>query len=128
MLVIGTLSLISPDYLKSVRLTALRKRTWFKALDKLERGIFNLTIKFVENIKSQVLAGHIVKILVKLRDAAKCAFTRHVESYGYMKLRETVEQALGLGYDATGWVRDLGFAEWFALTNYYNPVGWRSRV
>jgi len=87
-----------------------------------------LTIKFVENIKSQVLAGHIVKILVKLRDAAKCAFTRHVESYGYMKLRETVEQARGLGYDATGWVRDLGFAEWFALNNYYNSVGWRSRV
>jgi hypothetical protein len=127
-LVTGTLSLITHDYLKSVRLTALRKRTWFKALDKLERGIFNLTIKFVENIKSQVLAGHIVKILEKLRDAAKCAFTRHVESYGFMKLRETAEQALGLGYDATGWIRDLGFAEWFALNNYYNPVGWRSRV
>ena len=128
MIVIGTLSIITPDYLKSVRLTALRKRTWFKALDKLERGIVNLTIKFVENLKSQVLAGHIVKILVKLRDVAKCAFTRHVESYGYMKLRETVEQALGLGYDATGWIRDLGFAEWFALNNYYNPVGWRNSV
>ena len=128
MIVIGTLSIITPDYLKSVRLTALRKRTWFKALDKLERGILNLTIKFVEKLKSQVLAGHIVKILAKLRDAAKCAFTMHVESYGYRKLRETVEQALGLGYDATGWVRDIGFAEWFALNNYYNPVGWRSRV
>ena len=128
MIVIGTLSIITPDYLKSVRLTALRKRTWFKALDKLERGILNLTIKFVEKLKSQVLAGHIVKILAKLRDAAKCAFTRHVESYGYMKLRETVEQALGLGYDSSGWIRDLGFAEWFALNNYYNPVGWRSRV
>ena len=122
------MNIISQEYLRKVRSTAVRKRTWFKALDKLERGIFNLTIKFVENIKSQVLAGHVVKILVKLRDAAKCAFTRHVEGYGYMKLRETVEQALGLGYDATGWVWDLGFAEWFALNNYYNSVGWRSRV
>lgn len=89
----------------------------------------NLTIKFVKSLKSQLLAGHIVKILAKLRDAAKCAFTRHVESYGYRKLRETATQAVGLGYEAArDWMRELGFAEWFALNNINNPVGWRSKV
>ncbi len=123
------MNIISQEYLRKVRSTAVRKRVWFRVLDRVERGIFNLTISFVEKVQSHVLAGVLVKILVKLRDSAKSVFTRHVESYGYMKLRETVEQAVGLGNNAAReWLRELGFAEWFALNNIYNPVGWRSKV
>jgi hypothetical protein len=117
---------ISPEYLRCIRRNAVRKRTWFQALDKLERGIVNLTIKIVDSLKSQLLTAQIVTILVKLRDAAKCAFTKHVESYGYQKLRETVETAVSLGNNAAQcWIRELGFAEWFASNDYNNSVGWR---
>ena len=124
-----TVNIISQDYLRAVRLAALRKRVWYRVLDRIERGIFNLTIDIVEKVQSSVLAVELVKILAKLRDASKSAFTRHVESYGYLKLREIVRQADALGCEgACGWLMDLGFAEWFALNNYSNPVGWCYRV
>ena len=122
-----TVNIISQDYLRKVRLAALRKRVWYSVLDRVERGIFNLTINVVKKVQSSVLAGELVKILAKLGDASKSAFTRHVESYGYMKLRLVVEQAKGFGSEASGWLMDLGFAEWFALNSFYNPAGWRNR-
>ena len=129
MIVLVTVNIISQDYLRTVRLAALRKRVWYRVLDRVERGIVNLTIDVVMKVQSSVLAGELVKILAKLRDASKSAFTRHVESYGYLKLREIVRQADALGCEgACGWLMDLGFAEWFALNSFYKPAGWRNRV
>ena len=122
-----TLSSFSGDYLRSVRLAALRRRVWFRVLDRVERGIVDLTIVFVEKVQSQVLVKELVKILAKLRDASKSAFTRHVEGYGYMKLRLVVEQVRGFGSEAVGWLMDFGYAEWFAVNDYNSPVGWRCR-
>jgi hypothetical protein len=114
--------IISQEYLRKVRSTAVRKRVWFRVLDRVERGIFNLTISYVEKVQSHVL----VNILVKLRDGSKSVFIRHVEGYGYMKIRLVVEQAMVFGSEASGWLMDLGYAEWFAVNNYYSPYG-RSR-
>ena len=120
------MSIISSDYLRSVRRDALRKRTWFKSLDKLERGIVNLTIDIVKNLKSQLLAVELVKILAKLRDATKNVFTKYIEKIGYRKLREAVQISLSLGnFVAKEWLRDSYYAEWFAVNNINNPVGWR---
>ena len=127
MIVLVTVNIISQNYLRTVRLAALRKRVWYRVLDRVERGIVNLTIEVVVKVQSSVLAVELVKILVKLRDASKSTFIRHVEGYGYMKLRLVVEQAKGFGSEALGWLMDLGFAEWFALNSFYNPAGWRNR-
>ena len=81
------MSIVSRNYLKTVRYAALRKRVWYRVLDRVERGIIDLTIVYVEKVQSQVLAKELVKILAKLRDASKSAFTRHVEGFGYGKLR-----------------------------------------
>ena len=86
----------------------------------------DLTIVFVEKVQSQVLAKELVMILAKLRDASKSVFIRHIEGYGYRKLRLVVEQSKGFGSLAQGWLMDLGFAEWFAVNDYYSPYG-RSR-
>ena len=115
------------NYLKTVRYAALRRRVWYRVLDRVERGIFNLTIDVVEKVQSQVLAKELVKILAKLRDASKSAFTCHVEGFGCMKLRRVVLQAKMFGGEAVGWLMDLGFAEWFAVNDINSPVGWRGR-
>ena len=108
-----------------MRVAALRKRTWFRVLDRVERGIFDLTIRFVDGVRSSVLAGQLVRILVKLRDAARSAFTRHVEEFGASRMWGVIEFALSLGSSvALGWACD-GFARWFGLNNFNNPVGWR---
>jgi hypothetical protein len=124
----GILTFITADYLREVRCAALRKRTWYRALDRLERGIVNLSIKLVDAVRSDVLLGELVKILAKLRDAAKSAFTRHIEGYGVEKMWALVGQAVALGSGvALGWLSE-GYAEWFAVNDYHNPVGWRSIV
>jgi hypothetical protein len=82
----GILTFITADYLRDIRAVALRKRIWYRALDRLERGIVNLSIKLVDAVRSDVLLGELVKILAKLRDAAKSAFTRHIEGYGVEKM------------------------------------------
>ena len=117
------MNIFSQDYLRTVRSIAVRKRVWFRVLDRVERGIVDLTIVFVEKVQSQVLAKELVKILAKLRDASKSAYTRHKEGFGYRKLRIVVEQAKGFGSLAQGWLMDLGFAEWFAVNDYYSPYG-----
>ena len=33
----------------------IRKRVWYRAIDDLERGIINLTVRVVENVKSHNL-------------------------------------------------------------------------
>ena len=50
----------------------------------------------------------------------------HVEGFGCMKLRRVVEQVKMFGSEAVGWLMDLGYAEWFAVNDYYSPYG-RSR-
>ena len=85
----------------------------------------NLTIDIVENIKSQLLANELVKIIAKLRDAAKSAFTRHIEEYGYQKVREIVEISVSLGnIAARDWLWEISYAEWFAVNNINNSIGW----
>jgi hypothetical protein len=51
----------------------------------------------VDAVCSDVLLGELVKILAKLRDAAKSAFTRHIEDYGVEKMWVLVGQAVALG-------------------------------
>jgi hypothetical protein len=123
-IVVVTVNVLSQKYLETVRRTALRKRVWYRVLDRVERGIVNLTIGIIEKVQSPVLAQELVKILAKLRDAGKCAFTRHVEVFGYKKLRLIVDQVRSFGSEVS-WLMDMGFAEWLAFTDYYSPFGSR---
>ena len=116
---------LSAELLRAARGCALRKRVWYRALDQVERGIVNLTIDLVERVKSLRLAGAIADILGKLEEALKSEFTRHVESYGYSRMRMVIEAAVRLGCrEALNWGCE-SFARLLALNNMYNPVGWR---
>lgn len=118
------LSIITPSYLCGVRREALRHRIWYSVLDRVERGIIDLTIRFVDSVKSRALARQIVQILVKLRDAAKSGFTRHVEGFGVEMMWKMVRLAEGFGNRfACDWFSD-SYAAWFAVNDYNNPGGW----
>ena len=53
----------SPVFLRTVRYQALRKRVWYRAIDDLERGIINLTVRVVEDVKSLTLI-HVLEGIV----------------------------------------------------------------
>jgi hypothetical protein len=116
---------LSPEYLRAVRGCALRKRVWYRALDGVERGIADLTLALVDRVKSLRLAEAIAGILEKLETALRSEFTRHVEAYGYGKMRDVIRAAMSLGNRlAGGWATEP-FARLLALNDMYSPPGWR---
>lgn len=111
--------------IKAVRRMALRKRIWYKNLDYLERGIVNLSIKLVENIKSPLLARTIAEIIINIQKFFNDEFIVQVRNYGYNKMREVIHIAERLGCkEAFGWACE-GYARFLTLNNMYSPIGWR---
>ncbi len=61
------LSALSIGKLNETKKHALRRGVWFKALNRVERGIIDLTVKYVDNIKSTKLAKVLTAIIEKLQ-------------------------------------------------------------
>lgn len=55
--------------LAGLKTRALRKRVWFRVLDRVERGLLDLTIHWVDNVRSGRLTEMLLRILVKLARA-----------------------------------------------------------
>ena len=73
-----------------------------------------------------MLNVELVKIIAKLRDAAKSRFVRHVETFGVRRVREVRDQAVSLGsVVAGGWV-NMGFVAYLAFIDFNQPRGWGS--
>jgi hypothetical protein len=115
---------MSMDVLREARGTALRRRVWYRVLDGIERGIVNLTISVVEGVRSPTLFRELSKILVKLREALKNAFTRHLEEYGYRKALGIIKIALSFGNEEALRWEVASIAKLLAVNNYNDPVGW----
>jgi len=113
------------DFLEGVRRKALRRKVWYNALDRVERGILSLTSQIVDRVESRVLGVELVKILAKLRDAMKSAFTRHVESYGFKRVVQLVEQAKAMRCErALEWLHDMCFIRYLAFIDINQPIGY----
>lgn len=117
--------MLSKEILREVRNNALRKRIWYKVLDSIERGIVNLTISIIDNVKSYTLKKEIIKILNKLREASKNLFTKHYEIFGLSKVKELVGIAVGFGNtSAFKWISDEMYAKLLTVNDINNPIGW----
>ena len=115
------------DFLTGVRRKALRRKVWYSALDRVERGILSLASQIVDRVESKVLGVMLVKIMAKLRDAMKSEFVRLVEGYGVEAAKKLSVQASEWGnIFAYAWSYDLGFARYLALLNFNRPSGWGS--
>lgn len=106
-------------FLSRIRTKALRRGVLYSALDGLERGILCLSARVVDRVRSGVLGAQLVDIVMKLGEALKCGFTRHVESYGVRQAVRVVQVAVGFGSRvAHGWLNGLGFARYLAFIDY----------
>ena len=84
----------------------------------------NLTIKYVERIRSFTLARSIVGILKKLRDAQKSVFVRRHEEFGLARAVEIVSLAVSLGSNcAMDWLSDTRLSMWLTVNSLYSPYG-----
>src|SRR3989442_14205162 len=62
--------------LAGLKTRALRKRVWFRVLDRVERGLLDLTIRWVDKVRSGPLTETLLRLLVKLTRAIEHGITR----------------------------------------------------
>lgn len=107
-----------------IRRRALRRGVWFKALDRVERGILSLTAKIVDRVESVVLGVELAKMVKKLRDALKSGFARHMEEYGFGQALKMARIAVDWGYAmAVDWSSDTGFVRYLTFLDLNWPTG-----
>lgn len=100
---------------------ALRSRVWYKVLSRVERGILDLTVRYVDCIRSATLANVVTAIMEKLKLATESMVDRLVRTVGFSLVQKVSAIAVGLGYRlAARWVDDPGFARYLAITQMNN--------
>jgi len=87
------IALTTRQDLLEIKTKALRTKVWFRALSKVERAIIDLTIRCVEKIRSNVLAGTVAKIINKILQSLEQDFMTRAERVG----REIAERLCRLG-------------------------------
>ena len=87
-------------------------------LDRVERGIIDLTVRCVVCIKSGKLAKLVTAIMEKLQFAEESIVKRLVRTVGLPLARRISKIAVGWGNGlAIVWAEDLAFAK-FLLVNF----------
>ncbi len=104
-----------------IKKAALRGRIWYRALSRVERGILDLTVRYVDCIRSATLANVVTAIIEKLKLAREGLVDRLVRTVGFSLARKVSAMAVGLGnHLATRWADDAGFARYLAVTQLNN--------
>ncbi len=114
--------MLTRDMLVSIRRVAMRKRVWFKVLDRCERAVFSLTIRCVEKIRSVKLAMVVKAIVDKLEEAVRSRVERLMGSVGSSLARRIAEIAVSWGnLEAEKWALDKGFIRYVTVMEMNRP-------
>lgn len=104
---------------------ALRRRVWFRELTKMERSVMELTIRYVQRIRSERLALVIGRISCKILKAFRSKFLERVKTVGINLVERISEIAVSWGYaEALCWKHDPGFIRFLGITTINNSSGW----
>jgi hypothetical protein len=95
---------------------ALRRRVWFKLLSRVERGIIDLTVRYVDCIKSAKLAKVVTAIIDKLKIATESIVDRLVRNVGLPLALRISQIAVSWGNSlASKWAEDCAFARFLVI-------------
>jgi len=70
----GDFRFLSKNRLRELKTKAMRSGAWFTALQRIDRVLFDLIIRVVDNIRSAKLAKSIALLTRKLEDDSKAVF------------------------------------------------------
>ena len=106
-----------------IKAKALRRRVWFRALSRVERGILDLTIRCVEKVRSPFLARTIFDIINKILKTLESGFLEKVNNVGSAIAEKVCGIAERWGNrDASSWRRDSSFIRFLGI-NAVNSGG-----
>jgi hypothetical protein len=99
-----------------IKVRALRRKVWFKALSRVERGVIDLTIRCVEQIRSHALMKLILAIVDKLLRTLEENYLTKVERAGREIAEKICELARKWGnLRALLWKYDLDFVRFLGM-------------
>src|SRR6266571_487332 len=67
---------ITREVLIGMKTRGLRRRVWYWALDRMERGLVDLTIRWVDKVRSGRMTETLMRILEKLAQALETGMGR----------------------------------------------------
>ena len=112
----STFSFLDKTQLIKLKLKAMRAGVWFRALPRIDRVLFDLTIKVVRCIHSSSLAKIILSITGKLEALLESKLARAIRDIGFplaCKLSLLAQKWGNRG--AQEWAKDTGFARYLAV-------------
>ena len=87
---------ITCEVLIGIKTRGLRRRVWYRALDRMERGLVDLTIRWVDKVRSGRMTETLLRILAKLAQALETGMGR-VLGRGRILAARASELAVGWG-------------------------------
>ena len=109
-------SFLDKTQLIKLKLKAIRAGVWFKALQRIDRALIDLTIKVARRIRSSSLANSILSITKKLEGLLESKFVRAIREIGFPLARKLSLFAMSWGNNcAQEWGKDTGFARYCAI-------------
>jgi hypothetical protein len=107
--------------LVNLKTKAMRSGVWFKVLQRIDRVLFDLTIRVVDNVRSAKLAKSLLALTRKLEDAMKGNFSSRLRAIGLPLAKKISFTAQKLGNISAGsWVFDSSFAIFLAVMHVNN--------
>ncbi len=112
---------LNKKQLENLKTKAMRSGAWFKALQRIDRVLFDLTIRVVDNIRSTQLAKSILMLTGKLENAIKNSFSIRLREIGLPLAQKISSTAQKLGNkSASRWAFDFSFITFIAVMQINN--------
>jgi hypothetical protein len=111
-------SFTSIQGLAEAKKIALRNGLWYRTLNRVERGIIDLTVRYVDNVKSAKLVKVLTTIIKKLQSATESTIDKLVRNIGLPLAQKISDIAVSWGNClASKWADDLAFARFLVLNS-----------
>ncbi|MFH0896934.1 MAG: hypothetical protein V1850_02650 [Candidatus Bathyarchaeota archaeon] len=113
--------LLTREWLSSLKKRAIRRRVWYSSLTWTERGIVDLTVRCLDQVRNARLALIIGRIMCKVLKAFRSGFLAGAERVGYDLAVKISDLAQKWGcIAASEWKRDLGFIRYLGVNRVNN--------
>jgi len=111
---------INARTLMNLKLKALRRGLWYKAINRLDRMLVDLTIKAGVSVHSSILAKELLEVIQKLCDAVESKLNYATRTVGFSLAEKLSILAQKWNYKAAmSWATDRSFARFLAILNLY---------
>ena len=108
--------MFSRSELTLIKWRSMRRKVWFRVLDRIERAIINLTIGCVQRVRSLKLERIISTIVDKLTNAMKSMLEKLTEDIGRPLAQKLSRIAWNWGNkSAVQWAEDHIFIQYLTI-------------